>query len=248
MAFLKTSNFKVADCVLKDTYIHTYIRMCVYFYFRYLCLVPISAPMEIQRSRSMAQKLTLNETEQLDKNQRDLVQKYGFLQTRFKSKEYESMFRLYKSRHNAQLLSWVALIMVLMAVGQFIIFMATQAVSGLWITCTHARAHTHTHTPHAHTHTHQHPHTHPHTLSHTHTPHKHTHTPHTHTHTLYTIQFNWTITLYSAPQWYSTCSYVYTHDSTVHIPHVHTYVQCCVVCHCPALSELTSPATLVADG
>ena len=220
--------------------------MCVYFYFRYLCLVPISAPMEIQRSRSMAQKLTLNETEQLDKNQRDLVQKYGFLQTRFKSKEYESMFRLYKSRHNAQLLSWVALIMVLMAVGQFIIFMATQAVSGLWITCTH----THMHTPHAHTHTHQHPHTHPHTHSHTpthhtqthaHTTYTHTHThththtvcthaptpthPHTHTHTLYTIQFNWTITLYSAPQWYSTCSYVYTHDSTVHIPHVHTYIR-----------------------
>ena len=245
--------------------------MCVYFYFRYLCLVPISAPMEIQRSRSMAQKLTLNETEQLDKNQRDLVQKYGFLQTRFKSKEYESMFRLYKSRHNAQLLSWVALIMVLMAVGQFIIFMATQAVSGLWITCTH----THMHTPHAHTHTHQHPHTHPHTHSHTpthhtqthaHTTYTHTHT-HIHTHTLYAHMHphppTHTHTHTHCTQYSSigpshctqhlngiahvpTCTLM-TLQCTYHM-YIRTCVQCCVVRHCPALSELTSPATLVADG
>lgn len=59
-----------------------------------------------------------------------LEQKYGFLQTHFTLKDYETLFRLHKSRHNVQLLGWVAFIMVLMAVVQFIIFMSTLRVSG----------------------------------------------------------------------------------------------------------------------
>ena len=83
----------------------------------------------MQRSRSTAQKLTLSEMEQIDGRVPGLEQKYEFLQTRFKSKQYESLFRLHKARHNVQLLSWVALIMVLLAVGQFIIFMINRIVS-----------------------------------------------------------------------------------------------------------------------